>query len=373
MTSIGNPDLKWEQNKSTDLGMDAEFLGGKGNLTVDIYRRDISDLLFNPPLPATAGQAAPPIVNIGAMRNNGIDASFGWRGQLGRETSWNATFNGSHYKNTIRSIAGDTRYFFGPTTTRFATQSVTINQVGSPIGSFYGLTWSGTMFKDQAQIDALNSAARQKTGDPNAVYQSGAAPGRLMFKDINGDGVVNADDRGPMGDPNPKFTGGLNLGLNYKKLDIGAAVYGAFGGKIYNAQKEFNVFRNFQENVRKDLLTDSWTPTHLDAKYPRLDVNDTYSAQPSSYYVESGTYVRLTSLQVGYTLPKDLFPGYRNVRVYVEGENLFTLTGYSELDPALPAQAATSAGMDVRDQSRGIDRGVFPTNRIFSLGFNVQF
>ncbi len=373
LSQIGNPDLKWEQNKSGDLGLDAEFFGGKANMTVDVYRRDITDLLFNPPLPATAGQAAPPIVNIGAMRNDGIDFELGYRGSLGRNTTWNASINGSHYKNTIRTIAGDTKYFFGPTTTRFSTQSVTINKVGYPIGSFYGQTWTGKYFENQAQIDALNAAARQKTGDPTAVYQAGAAPGRLMFADVNGDGVVNGDDLGPIGSPNPTFTGGLNLGLTHKRIDVSATVFGTFGNKIYNVQKEFDVFRLFDENCRKDLLANSWTPNNLNAKYPRLDINDKWSSQPSSYYVENGSYVRLRSVQLGYTVPKNLLPGYRNVRVYLEAENLFTITGYDELDPALPAQAAYSAGMDVRDQSRGIDRGVFPTNRVFSLGFNIGF
>jgi hypothetical protein len=150
-------------------------------------------------------------------------------------------------------------------------------------------------------------------------------------------------------------------------------VFGTFGNEIYNAQMEFDVFRLFDENVRKELLTDSWTPTNKNDKYPILDINDKFSSAPSSFYVEDGSYVRLRSLQLGYTVPKGRFFGNQNVRVYVEAENLFTITGYSELDPALPAQAATSANMDVRDQSRGIDRGVYPSNRIFSLGFSVAF
>ena len=371
-TQLGNPDLKWEQNKSADLGLDADFAGGKANLSIDLYRRDTEDLLFNPPLPATAGQAAPPIVNIGAMRNTGLDFTLGYRGTLGRNGSWNLSFNGATYKNEIKRIDGQRTFFLGPTTTRFATEGITINKLGYAIGSFYGLVNTG-MFDSQAQIDALNTQARQKTGDATAVYQVGAAPGRLMYKDVNGDGKVNAEDRTVIGSPNPDFTGGLNLGVNYKNWDFGASVFGTFGNEIYNAQMEFDVFRLFDENVRKELLTDSWTPTNKNAKYPILDINDKFSSAPSSFYVEDGSYVRLRSLQLGYTVPKGRFFGNQNVRVYVEAENLFTITGYSELDPALPAQAATSANMDVRDQSRGIDRGVYPSNRIFSLGFSVAF
>ena len=370
-TAIGNPDLKWEQNESMNLGMDAELLGGQATVVVDVYQRDSDNLLFNPPLPATAGLAAAPIVNVGEVRNRGVDASIGFRGVFGNDIGWNVDLNGATYSNEIVRIDGSRDFFFGPIGTRTAS-SVTINEIGHPIGSFYGLVHEGT-FQTQAEIDALDAQAQLATGDPEAVYQNGAAPGRFRFADIDGDGVVTAADRTVIGDPHPDFTMGLNMGLDWGNFDLGASLFGTFGNEIYDNQKEFYVFRVFPTNVRQDLLTDSWTPDNPDAKYPRLDATDVFSQAPSSFYVEDGSYVRLRSLQLGYTVPEGRFGGFQNVRVYVRGENLFTITGYDGLDPSLPALNAFNAGMDVRDQARGIDRGVYPSSRTFSIGFGLGF
>jgi TonB-linked SusC/RagA family outer membrane protein len=372
-TAIGNPNLKWEENESTNVGLDLEFLGGSASMVVDVYQRDSDNLLFSPPLPATAGLAAAPIVNIGQMRNRGIDFAVGYRGLLGSDVGWNVSFNGAHYRNRIVRIDGEQEFFFGPITTRTATQGVTINEVGAPIGSFYGLEATG-MFQNQAEIDALDAAARAlNPDDPDAEYQDGAAPGRLRFADLDGDGMVTADDRTIIGDPHPDFTAGLNLGLDWRRWDFGATLFGTFGNQIFDVQKEFYVFRVFPTNVRADLLTDSWTPENPNAKYPILDAGDTYSSAPSSFYVEDGSYVRLRSLQVGYTVPEEWVRGFGDVRVYLRGENLFTITGYDGLDPSLPALNASAAGMDVRDQARGIDRGVYPSSRTISLGFGLSF
>jgi hypothetical protein len=133
------------------------------------------------------------------------------------------------------------------------------------------------------------------------------------------------------------------------------------------------VFRQFSTNVRKDLLTDSWTPEKTDAKYPRLDVNDNYSHAVSSFYVEDGSYVRMRSLQLGYNLPQSIARWMQATRVYLQAENLFTFTGYNGLDPALPAANVTGAAGDIRDQYRGIDRGSYPSSRTFSVGIVTSF
>lgn len=367
-TALGNPDLKWEENESMNAGLDVEFLEGRANVVVDIYQRDTDNLLFNPPLPATAGQAAAPIVNVGKMTNKGIDLGLGYRGSLGNGLGWSVQFNGAHYQNEIVRIDGEQDFFFGPVSTRFATEGTTINQVGSPIGSFYGLVQEG-FFQDQAEIDALNASA------PDGEYQEGAAPGRFRFSDVNGDGQVTSDDRTIIGDPHPDFTAGLNLGADYGNWDLGASFFGSFGNDIFDVQKEFYVFRLFNSNVRQDLLTDSWTPDNRDAKYPQLDLNDDFSRSISSFYVEDGSYVRLQSLQLGYRVPQNWswISGMGDVRVYLQGENLFTLTGYDGLDPSLPAANIDASGMDVRDQARGIDRGAYPSNRTITVGFNLVF
>jgi hypothetical protein len=321
-------------------------------MVVDLYRRNTNNLLFDPVTPATAGIAAPPIVNIGKMKNTGIDFSIGH--QAGPLT---INFNGSHYKNEIVSIDGVQDFFYGPIATRFGNQ--VINKVGSPIGSFYGLVAEG-FFKDDADVAAH-------------ATQDGAAPGRIKFRDVNGDGQVTLADRTIIGNPHPNFTGGLELGLRRGPLDLSATVFGSFGNDIFDVQKEFYVFRNFSTNVRSDLVNNSWTPDHTNAKYPRLDVNDNYSHAISSYYVEDGSYVRLRNVRLGYQIPASVARWMSNARVYVQAENLFTFTGYDGLDPALPAANVFGAAGDIRDQYRGIDRGTYPTSRTFSIGLTTTF
>lgn len=359
----GNDDLQWEENESINVGLDLEMFDGRLNFALDVYQRDTNDLLFAPQLPATAGVADPPVVNIGQMRNTGFDFTIGTRGSFGNDLNWTLSFNGSHYRNEIVRIDGTTEFFFGPISTRFGNQ--VINQVGEPIGAFYGLVQDG-IFLNQSEVDAH-------------ADQDGAAPGRFRFSDLNGDGQVTAADRTIIGDPHPDFTGGLDFGLQWKNWDFSTTLFATIGNDIFDVQKEFYVFRNFSTNVRKDLLTESaivenGQVINPDAKYHQIDVSDTFSFALSDFYVEDGSYLRMRNLQIGYTLPGGVIPGLRNLRVYVQGENLFTITGYDGLDPSLPAANVSNAqGADVRDQYRGVDRGSYPSNRTFSIGLNASF
>jgi len=349
--SLGNPDLKWESNKSTNIGTDLVLFNGVLNVVLDVYNRVTDNLLFDPRTPATAGIASPPIVNIGTMQNKGFDFSVGHTGSW-----WNASFNGSHYANKIVSIDGVQTSFFGPIGTRIGNS--TINMVGQPIGSFYGFIADG-FFRDAADVAAH-------------ATQDGAAPGRIKFRDVNGDGVINSSDQTIIGSPHPKFTAGIDLGAHRGNWDASATIFGTYGNKIFENQMDFYVFQDFSSNVVKDRLANSWTPQNLNAKYPRLDITDTYSGAISSYYVKDGSYTRLRNMQVGYTLPSGAryLPG---ARVYVQGENLFTKTNYDGLDPALPAGNSTGAAGDNRDQFMGVDVGAYPSNRIFSIGISTSF
>ena len=351
-TSLGNANLKWEENRSTNVGADLSLFDNALSLIVDVYNRATNNLLFDPALPGTAGIAAPPIVNIGRMNNKGFDISLGHQGN-----SWNVNGAISSYRNRIVSIDGQQTFFYGPISTRVG--NAVINQVGQPIGSFYGLKANG-YFRDAADVTA-------------SPQQDGAAPGRIKFVDVNGDKKITSEDRTIIGSPHPNFTSSFEVGYRRGDFDISASVFGSFGNKIFDAQKDFYVFRDFSTNVRDDLLENSWTPTNLNAKYPRLDQNDTYSKAISSYYVEDGSYVRMRNIQVGWNVPASMARWVSATRVYVQAENLFTFTGYTGLDPSLPNGSAFGAAGDLRDQYRGVDRGVYPSNRTFSLGITTSF
>ncbi len=367
ITRIGNPNLKWEEQHSINVGLDLEFLQGKGSFTVDVYRRNTNNLLFDPRLPATAGSASAPIVNIGKMQNNGFDFSLGYRGNVGSGTLWSVTFNGSHYKNKILQIDDQgTTFFFGPPEADVREQNAVINQIGDPIGAFYGL------MADGYYLDAADAAQH---------FSSGARAGRIKFRDLNGDGLITAADRTIIGSPHPDFTGGLDLAVRRGAWEVSATLFGSFGNDIFDAQKYWYVFRYFDTNIRADRLANSVVlnaqgqVTNPGAKYPRLDNGDVFSRQYSSYWVVDGSYVRLRTLQLAYNLPPALIRWIPAARVYLQAENLFTITGYDGLDPALPAAftASTNDGLDRRDQARGIDQGVYPSNRMITIGISTTF
>jgi len=355
LTALGNPDLKWEENVSTNIGLDLSMLDRRINVVVDLYKRTVNDLLFGPALPATSGRASPPIVNIGTMENSGIDFSIGYKSKLTGEFQWEIEVIGGHYKNEIVKIDGEQDFFFGPVGGRGGT--IVINKLANPIGSFYGMVQDG-IFQNQGEVDAHPT-------------QDGKAVGRFRFKDTNNDGIVNAEDRDIIGNPHPDFTGGLNFRASWRNFDASMFLFGSYGNDIYDVQKEFTVFRLFSTNVVQDRLTNSWTPSNTGGEYPLLDQNDQFSSTFSSFYVEDGSYLRLKNLQIGYTLPK--MGWFQNIRIYLQGQNLFTLTGYSGTDPALPAISTDGSIGNQADQAMGIDYGSYPANRIFSIGINANF
>ena len=356
MTALGNPDLKWEENISTNVGLDLSLFERRINVVVDVYKRTVDGLLYAPALPATAGNASPPVVNVGTMENNGIDFSLGYKSQLTGEFQWEVELIGSHYKNEIVKIDGEQEFFYGPIGGRQQV-ALTRNEVGYPIGSFYGMVTDG-IFQNQGEVDAH-------------VQQDGKAVGRFRFKDTNGDGVVNLEDRDIIGSPHPDFTGGLNFNASWRWFDLSAFFFGSFGNEIFVIQHEFDVFRLFSTNVLQDRLTDSWTPDNPDAKYPMLSQNDQYSNLYSDFYVEDGSYVRLRNLQIGFTMPKMAW--FQNIRIYIQGQNLFTITGYEGLDPELPGISTSGSAGNQTDQAMGIDYGSYPANRVFSIGINATF
>jgi hypothetical protein len=273
--------------------------------------------------------------------------------------AWNATLQLSKYKNEIVRIDGVQDFFLGNQACgRYG--CATINQVGAPIGAFYGYQMFG-LFKDAADVAA-------------SPKQDGAKEGRIKFADINGDGKVTSDlDRTIIGSPHPDYTSSLDLGFRRGNWDLSGTVFGTFGNEIFDRQKEFYIFRNFSTNVRKDLLENSWTPQNQNAKYPRLDNNDNSSHAISSFYIEDGSYVRMRNIQLGYNLPQSFAKWSSASRVYIQAENLFTITGYNGLDPALPALNTSGAAGDIRDQYRGIDQGSYPSSKTFSIGIVTSF
>jgi len=358
LTQIGNPKTTWEKNTTTNIGFDASLLNGKFTVVFDVYQRDITDLLFVAPLPGTAGNANAPASNVAAMTNKGFDLGLGYRGNITSDLGFTADLNLSHYTNEVKQLDGNAKFIF-PTGIDKRFGEINAWQVGYPVSSFYGYQQDG-IFKTQAEVDAGVAAG-----------QAGAALGRFRWKDRNGDGKITSDDQGIIGSPQPKLTMGLNLGLNYKKFDFTMFLFGSFGQQIFNYNKLFTVFGQFNSNVDKKILTESWSPSNPNGTWPMIDPNDTYSVSSSSFYVEDGSYLRAQNMTLGYTLPAMPKLGLSKLRIYVQGQNVFTITKYSGIDPAI--STVNTGGSNQNNGFMGFDFGNYPSSRTFLFGVNASF
>lgn len=370
--TYGNVNTRWEENTSMNIGFDASLVNGKVTLVFDWYKREIDGLIYNPPFPGQAGNANQYFQNVGAMENTGIDLGIGYRGRITDELGFNTFVNFSHYKNEITRLDGEQdRVFPAGIDKRFG--EVNMWQVGSPISSFYGYQNDG-FFQSQAEIDALDQIAQQ---NPDVVeYQPGAAPGRFKRKDINGDGHIDDNDLGVIGNPHPDFTLGWNLGFDYKNLDLSMFFFASVGNDIYNYNKVFTHLGQFNANAHKDVLTKAWTEENPEgAEIPKLDGGDTFASRSSDFYVEDGSYLRLQNISLGYTFPNQSIPGFESLRIYIQAQNLFTITGYGGVDPALSNVdiGATVDGRRQNDGWMGFDLGNYPSSRIYTIGVSAAF
>lgn len=349
-TRIGNANTGWEENVITNIGLDATVLNNKLSFSVEYYKKSINGLLFTLPLPATVGSAAAPVVNIGDIRNKGFDIAATYRAAVGKDLQLSVGANITTYKNRVVSIP-DPGYF---ETASSRNGNIVRNQVGHPVSSFFGYDIVG-LFKDNDDVS-------------KSPAQPSAAPGRFKYRDVNGDGKITPDDRTFIGNPNPDFTYGINLGLNYKAVDFSAILYGSQGNDVFNLVKWYtHFFSGFRSGKSRDLL-DAWTPQNTDTDIPVIEPTGTFSTSgvTNSFYVENGSFLKLRSLMIGYTMPASLLQrfGIDKIRLYVQATNLFTITKYSGLDPEL---MGSSAGF-------GIDYGNYPnTQKTFLFGINASF
>ncbi len=347
--NYGNTKTTWETDKTLNIGFDATLFNHL-DVNVEWYKRTSSNLLFQVPLPATVGSGAPPAVNIGQVSNKGLDVAITYHGSIGSDFKFSAGATITSYKSTIDKLNSN---FF---TNYVRNGPITYNQVGSPIGEFYGYN----------QIGYFSSAADVT----NSPTQADAAPGRFKFADTNGDGKITDKDRVNIGNPNPKFTYGLNLTASYKGFDALVILYGSYGNKDYNYIKYWTDFySSLTGNKGNDLLFNSWSPSNLNPKTPIAEAVSNFSSdqQSNSWYVENASYLKCRVAQVGYTFSGGQLKtlGVAKLHVYVQGNNLFTITKYTGLDPEL--QATTQNGI-------GTDQGNYPSNeRRVVLGVNLTF
>lgn len=344
LASTGNPDLKWETTTQNNIGIDLQFLNGAINVTGDFYIKKTTDMLTDPPALDVAGENAKMWLNTGSMRNIGWELSVGYSSPNYGDFSWNASVNVSQYKNKLlelnnlqKFIGGDVRLI-----------------PGEAMGVYYGYVCDG-IFQNKEQV-------------ANHAIQNGAAPGRLIYRDLDGNGVINDDDRCIIGDPNPDVSVGLNLAFHYKSLSLDMFFSGDFGQDIINHMKRqlYSMsYGNLATNRAKDILN-AWTPQNSGSNIPALSLtDDNNEARFSSYYVENGSYMKMKYLRLSYAFPNKIANaiGAQGIDIFGQVENVFTITKYTGLDPEILPGGYGSL----------YDGGAYPRPRTFTFGINLQF
>jgi TonB-linked SusC/RagA family outer membrane protein len=341
--TLANPDLKWESTSSADIGFDA-ILFKNLNVTFDLYKKVTSGLLRQPRLPAYLGLPNDPFFNVGNLENKGVELELTYTKKFGDLT---ANFGGniSYNENTVTNLGVQPTLDGGS----FQNSSYPIfrSAAGQPVDSFFGFQTLG-VFHSQAEADAYTSNGTK--------IQPNAKAGDLKFQDTNNNGSIDQGDRVFLGTQLPKFNYGLTFGANYKNFDFKVFGQGAWGNKIFQGYRRLDI----QKANYPSAALDAWTPANASSNYPRLtyaDPNQNYS-NPSNFYLQSGAYFRVKTLQVGYSIPANILSkmDIKRARIYLSSNNLATITKYNGFDPEIVG---------------GIDRGIYPQSRSFLLGFDI--
>lgn len=356
LVQFGNPNGKWETTTSTNIGLDAVLFNSKLEVVVDLYNRVTSDMLTQIAIPRTSGTGTIPYTNIGEVQNKGVDVGLTYRDKIGN-FRYQVGLNVSHYKNKVIKLNNDPNATIFGFTTRLPAISAT--KAGLPIASYYGYIVDGVI-KDDAE-----AAAAPKFGTYTRA-------GTFKFRDINGDGVITAADRTIIGNPHPDFTYGLNVNLGYKNWDLTLFAQGSQGNDIFNYVRYWTDFNTFQGNRSHEMLYDSWKKQGDVAKLPRLNSGDATSQQISTYFIEDGSYLRLKNIQLTYSIPTGWSKkvGLSSAQIYVQGQNMFTITKYTGLDPDINLRRS---GNDNQDIHMGIDEGAYPVAKSYLVGLRLGF
>jgi TonB-linked SusC/RagA family outer membrane protein len=343
---LANPFVTWETKKTVNLGVDIGLLKNRITLTTDVYKSNTNGLLLNVNIPGVSGFATS-LQNIGEVENKGIEFSVNTQ-NLVNKVKWNTNFNISFNRNKVIALGGAAGDFIDVGSSRTV--------VGQPLGRFYMRVTEG-VFNTQEQINK------------HAAQDNFAKPGDRIFKDVNGDGVVNNNDLDFVGDPNPDFNFGFTNTVSYKSLDLNVSTYGVYGNDVYYNNP---AGANLNGNVNQDpVARGRWiSPENPGTgNVPRAIFNySNLSDVPSDFYIEDGSFLRISNITLGYTFSVGVNNKLRisNARLYVTGQNLFTITKYSGYDPEIGAGGGNPL-------SNGVDRGIYPMSKMFSVGFNLTF
>ena len=357
--AFGNPNVTWETTNTLNLGLDAYFLNNTISMGIDVWERNTDDMLYPIGVPAVGGVGSHPFVNIGSMRNQGFDFELGYRNTaIAGRLRYGANLVLSRYVNEITKLSDneDEEIVTGQNRQMFYLRAAK----GTSFPEFYGYIADG--FFETAEEAAAHPTAFGSGGTYNA-------PGRVKYRDLNKDGVIDDTDMTYIGSPHPDLTGGMNIELGYGDFDLGIFLYGSYGNDIIHYARRSMEYSLQNANNSKDRLYKSWGSPYLNGDNSKATIaiadNNVGSEQPSTLFVEDGSYLRVKTLMLSYNVPSSLTDrlNMQGIRAHVQLTNPLTFTKYIGLDPDLNA---SGYGM-------GIDRGTWPTIRqlIFGLTLNL--
>ncbi len=349
LTSLDNPNLKWETSYQQDYGIDLGLFDNRISITADYYKTITKDLLFNRPLPGVSGIASQ-LQNVGELENKGWELGINTRNFIGADFTWSTNFNISSNKNKVLKLADNKDLLINSAPGHFLATESQILRVGQPVGSFFGFVYDGVIQQGEAVLP----------GNFETVA------GGEKFRDVNGDGKLDSQDKTIIGNPNPDFIFGFNNDFTYKNLDLNIFFQGSQGGQILNYT--LMELASGNNNATTEVL-DAWTPTHTDTNVP---ANAARTKRITSRFVYDGSYIRLKNISIGYSLDEKVVSkmGLSKVRFYISAQNIWTITNYPGTDPE------TNYLNDSNSRSNtylGLDYGGYPNVRTFTAGFNLKF
>ncbi len=353
--AYANGDIAWETNVSRNIGLDASFLRGSLNVSVDLYKNDKQDMLLNVIIPASTGTNVGYgnnniTSNVGNMTNSGVELSINYNKVFKNDFRFSSTLNFTKNKNEVTSLGG------------MQQMAMTDSQLGSWLGwqniylSYMKEGYSAASF---FLIDTDGVIKTQEELDAVKAYMPNAKLGDLRLVDANGDNIINDEDRQYQGTAFPDFETSLMLEFGWKGFDLSTQLYASIGGKVYNGANQFAY-----EARRHADTYNMWSPANPTSDIPSAASKENYNPR-TNYFLEDGSYLRFKTITLGYNVPKSATTGFvKNARVYITAENPFTITSYTGFDPEV---GGTSLG------ARGIDKGNYPITRNFMLGVKLGF
>jgi TonB-linked SusC/RagA family outer membrane protein len=352
VTQIKDPDLKWETTEEFDLGLEYSLFKGKLYGEFGFYDKKSRDLLINVKVPAVAGdEDGVVLTNAASIRNTGFEMSVNWRTRINQNMTYKVGGNITFNRNRVIGLNGGQPILDGGIGAGQIYSTRTDND--NPIGSFYVYQVLG-VFQNAEEINAYTSSS-------GAVIQASASPGDFKYLDVNDDGRIDDKDRVFVGSYQPKAYFGINGEVSYKSFDLSVDIYGNVGNYVYNGKKALRL--SGLDNVEKTLAYDRWTPGS--------GIQDEPSANSgflpaSTYFVESGDFIRLNNVTLSYTIPKSLISRIKieNAKIFVTGQNLVTLQKFTGFTPELPDSSPTKSGIELN---------AYPTTRTVAGGVNISF